>query len=259
MNCVYTALLGNYETLTEQPIALESSVDFICLTDDPSLTSKTWDVRLIDPVLPLDMVRSQRHLKILGHPYLKEYERSIYIDNTMILTAKPEEIFERYSNTSPLVLPLHSFRETVADEFRVVSRLFLDDPAKIAEQKAFYKKASPHILLQKPYTAGVLIRDHSDENLIKAMEIWEAQVMRYSRRDQLSINFAIELSGVDVFGYEMENYTPWFLTWEKETNRRHDKRYWHEDGFSLKYGIRRATNRARNAVFMARHPDRTAF
>ncbi|MEI9906549.1 MAG: hypothetical protein WDO06_00345 [Actinomycetota bacterium] len=33
VKCVYTALLGGYETLVEQPKALESSIDFICLTD----------------------------------------------------------------------------------------------------------------------------------------------------------------------------------------------------------------------------------
>ncbi|MBC7591354.1 MAG: hypothetical protein H7226_09980, partial [Salinibacterium sp.] len=55
---VYCALVGGYEKLLEQPAALESSIPFICLTDDPELRSATWDVRLIESEFALDRVRS---------------------------------------------------------------------------------------------------------------------------------------------------------------------------------------------------------
>ena len=45
----YTALIGSYERLQEQPEAKNTDIPFICLTDDPSLTSETWEVRLIEP------------------------------------------------------------------------------------------------------------------------------------------------------------------------------------------------------------------
>ena len=36
---VYTALMGNYEQLNEQPLAASSAFDFICFNDDPHLVS----------------------------------------------------------------------------------------------------------------------------------------------------------------------------------------------------------------------------
>jgi redox-sensitive bicupin YhaK (pirin superfamily) len=47
--CVYTTLVGGYEELNEQPIAQSSSIPFICLTDDPALTSNTWQIRRYPP------------------------------------------------------------------------------------------------------------------------------------------------------------------------------------------------------------------
>ncbi|MEI9906548.1 MAG: hypothetical protein WDO06_00340 [Actinomycetota bacterium] len=59
-------------------------------------------------------------------------------------------------------------------------------------------RSSSHIILdQRPYASGILIRNHDDEKVQEAMKIWHAQMMRYSRRDQLSTNAAIEMSGVD--------------------------------------------------------------
>lgn len=49
---VYTALLGRYEELNEQPTALNTDIPFICFTDDPNLVSETWQIHLVDPLFP---------------------------------------------------------------------------------------------------------------------------------------------------------------------------------------------------------------
>ena len=43
---------------------------------------------------------------------------------------------KNYDVTTPFVLAVHSFRETVADEFDVVAPLLLDDPTIVKKQKA---------------------------------------------------------------------------------------------------------------------------
>lgn len=63
---VYTALIGGYEDLINQPTAHGSSVEFICFTDNPHLESTTWRLEPMTPMLPFDMVRSQREIKIRG-------------------------------------------------------------------------------------------------------------------------------------------------------------------------------------------------
>src|SRR5690606_12290848 len=41
---VYTAIMGRYEDLVEQPMAAESDIDFVCFTDNQDVKSSTWKV-----------------------------------------------------------------------------------------------------------------------------------------------------------------------------------------------------------------------
>jgi hypothetical protein len=75
--CVYTALIGGYEVLNEQPIAATSSLPFICLTDDPELRSETWQIRRVEPLFGLDSIRSQREFKLRPHVHLPDFNCSI--------------------------------------------------------------------------------------------------------------------------------------------------------------------------------------
>jgi hypothetical protein len=148
--CVYTALLGGYEQLTEQPVARESSLDFVCLTDDATLVSETWRVRLVEPLLPHDAVRSQRALKIRAHASVPDYDVSLYIDNSIVLKAPPEvTLTELLPSKTPLALMAHGFRESVADEFRAVVGSGLDAPTDATSSSPITSKPIPG-----PWTCG---------------------------------------------------------------------------------------------------------
>src|SRR3954470_4532147 len=62
---VYTAVLGGDQPLREQPVAGDSTADFLCFTDDADLRSQTWEPVLVQPRLAGDVVRSARYLKIV--------------------------------------------------------------------------------------------------------------------------------------------------------------------------------------------------
>src|SRR5688572_8775764 len=89
---VYTALLGSGRELREAPVALESAADFLCFTDDPELRSETWEPVLVRPRLPGDLVRSERYLKIVGHPALAAYDRGLWVDHVVELESAPETV-----------------------------------------------------------------------------------------------------------------------------------------------------------------------
>ena len=80
--CVYTALFGRYEDLLEEPISRESSIDFICFTDDPYLTSDTWQIRVVQRAITEDAARSSRYPQICPQRSLDDYDVSLYIDNS---------------------------------------------------------------------------------------------------------------------------------------------------------------------------------
>ena len=220
--CVYTALVGNYERLNEQPIATSSDIPFICFTDDPDLRSETWQVRRIACALARDFPRSQREIKLRPHKYLPDFDASLYIDSNILLTERPEAIFERYFPASGLALAWHSFRRTVGDEFIEVYNNGLDDPGRFIEQLDHYLATCPDILDERPLWGGLLLCDLRSEPTRALLELWFTHVLRYSRRDQLAFNYVARQLGFAPDAIEIDNHRSWFHQWPLEAGRVRD-------------------------------------
>lgn len=220
---VYTALIGGYELLLEQPVALNSTLPFICLTDDPSLTSETWDIRIVEPAFPQDSIRSARALKIRGHPILAEFDETLWIDNTVLLKAEPTELLDQWLAHADLALPVHSFRENVAAEFDVVASQLIDDPARVNEQRAHYAASSPDVLKQRVHWTAVLAR-RATPSVQRLMLRWFDEVLRHSRRDQLSIGLALSSADFPVFEIDVDNFASDWHEWPKALGRRRQPR-----------------------------------
>jgi hypothetical protein len=220
--CVYTALIGKYERLNEQPVAKSSGWRFICLTDDPELSSETWECRLIRPVFAMDPVRSQRDLKIRPHLHLSEFDASIWIDNSVILDQPPEALWAARDKRSVFSLPRHTGRETLLDEFIAVTQLGFDDPSRIFEQLNHYTLAHPELLEEPCWWTAILLRQHNRQDMRLFGEIWAAHVLRYSRRDQLSVNVAMRQAGVIPFVLPLDNRRSSFHRWPHAPGRVRD-------------------------------------
>ena len=211
--CVYTTLIGGYEKLNAQPKARSSRIPFICLTDDPELESGDWTFRRVSPVFPQDPIRSQRDLKLRPHLHLRDFDVSLYIDNSVVLTADPEEILARLGGASGFSVPLHDVRPTVMDEFLEVSLHGLDDQGRIFEQMNHYLMSDADVLGERPFWTAILLRRHNDPAVMRMLEIWASHVLRYSRRDQLSFNAACRLAGFHPDPLEIAAASSWFHTW----------------------------------------------
>jgi hypothetical protein len=217
--CVYTALFGGYEKLNDQPAALQSNIPFLCFTDDTTLQSETWQIRVVTPIFTMDPARSQRDFKLRPHVHLPEFDVSLYIDNAVVLSQPPEPVFERYPPTSGFCLAKHSFRDTVLSEFmEVISRGF-DDPNRVFEQLNHYTLECPEVLEERPYWGGILLRDHRRPEVQAMLDVWYANVFRYSRRDQLSANAAFRQVGLTPDVMDIDNYSSWFHTWPHTPGR----------------------------------------
>lgn len=213
--CVYTALIGEHEGLNEQPAAHGSGIPFICLTDDPSLRSDSWEIRQVRPLLGRDPVRSQRAIKLRPHDYLPDFRASLYIDNTVLLRESPAEILRKYYPRSGFAIPQHSFRHKLADEFIRVYDEGLDEGARVVEQLNHYALIAPDVFEERPYWAAVQIRDHGNAAVRGLMELWFAHVLRYSRRDQLSLNFVLKECSFQPAAMLVDNHTSWFHQWPR--------------------------------------------
>jgi hypothetical protein len=170
-----------------------------------------------------DPVRSQRDFKLRPHLHLPEFDGSLYIDNSVLLTAPAERIIEKYNPDSGICIPLHASRTSVLDEFLQVVRLGRDDQNRVFEQLNHYLLSCPDVLKEKPYWGGILIRDHRNAKLQAALELWLAHVLRYSRRDQLSANYVFRDAGLSPDVLEIDSLSSWFHRWPAAEGRRDDQ------------------------------------
>ncbi|MCG7418118.1 DUF616 domain-containing protein [Microbacterium sp. ACRRU] len=217
--CVYTAIFGQYDALLDQPVSARSDARFICFTDDPELTSDSWEVRLVEPRFAADPVRSARLHKILGPQADVPFDVSVYIDASVRLRETPEVLVAEWlPDGVDLALPLHSYRDHLIDEFDEVIRLNYDDRARVYEQLADYAERSPDVLSARPHWTAILLRRRTDA-VSRAMRVWADHVLRYSRRDQLSVMVALD-DTVNYRGIDIDNFSSRFHEWPVTDKRR---------------------------------------
>jgi hypothetical protein len=121
--------------------------------------------------------------------FLSGYKRSLYIDNTVRLKAEPARIFEDFRNQR-WVMFIHNLRDCIYDEAEAVIEHGFEDPAVVRLQMERYRS------LGYPARNGLnlgtfILRSHDDLMVSQLGAEWHSQVVRYSKRDQLSFNFCV--------------------------------------------------------------------
>ena len=225
---VYTVVMGDGYSLPKT--VPQPRVDYICFTNIPDLVPNGWSLKVVPPLLPADLVRSSREQKIRPHRWLRGYSRSLYIDASVQLIEKPLLLWDHLIKDELNVLGLmhHSYRDNILDEFEAVLKAGFDDKGVLAKQIEAYKKYFPKTLNDKPNWGGLLARRHNEPACIEAMEIWFANVMRYSRRDQLSLPVAMSVLSEDRYRVVSGDiHGAEFHIWPRNGNQR-PKRYFDE-------------------------------
>lgn len=218
--CVYTYLIGSYDGLLPQPVAADSAVDFICFTDDPSLSSDEWEIVLVERRFPSDPVRSARYLKIVGDERLDQYEATLCIDASVLLRQRPEDIVAAWlGDDDAMAIAHHSYRRQTLDEFDEVVRLNYDDRERVHEQLIAYSLFHPAALEGRPLWTGMIARRRTPA-VAAAMKLWYEHVLRYSRRDQLSLPAILDQTALPVRVLEVDNFDSEFHQWPVIEGRR---------------------------------------
>lgn len=224
---LYTATMGKYERPFEiLPEAgfTSNHVDCFRFTDSQSgdyqaqdhETTRHWKEIVETPRLPGDPIRSARAVKILGHHVLSSHDVTVWIDNRVRLKVGIDELVDRFlPSDADIALPLHSYHRTLADEFNAVLSGRFDDPRAVRDQRQSYLRHSPLLATEPVYWTAILIRRNNDA-VRRFNTIWWENVLRYSRRDQLSFPFAQALSpDVIVSPIEIDNFESDVHEWRK--------------------------------------------
>ena len=217
---MYTVVTGGYEPVLEQHIARQHDTDLICFTDAEVSPDSGWQVRPLELVLPADTNRSSRYPKLLPHRVLPDYDESFYIDNNILLTVDPAVMFERFLPEGVAMAGFaHSFRATLRDEFEEVVKVGKEAAWVVEEQLRHYEAVDPEALDQRPVKGGFLFRRHHDPLVQEAMERWWINVLRYSRRDQLSLPIAARQVGLEIAVHEIDNHLSEYHEWPRGPQR----------------------------------------
>src|SRR5690606_3638283 len=173
------------------------------------------------PALPSDPGRSSRRIKVMAHELLSEFETSLYIDNSVQLKAAPSTVLAELAPEGALWASIdHSYRGSVLEEAEALMAVkHFDDPARIKEQVEHYAATVPEALRDKTLWTGILLRRHNDPLVVETQKIWWEQILRYSRRDQVSLPYAFRLSGLVPTVHRLDNFTSHLHEWPNAAGR----------------------------------------
>lgn len=220
---LYTVLMGNYEKLNPLPEIAQQGIDAFCFTDDATLRSTTWTIVPVEPAFAVDSVRSQRLIKILGHPSLNSFDETLFIDSTVHLKVNPNDILDSWLAEADLALPEHSFRSSVEEEFAEVIVGMLDSRERVTEQRDHYRKLYAETLASRPLWTAMMARRRAPA-VDEFSRVWAEHVLRYSRRDQLSVSVAAKVSGVALTRIPLDNHESDLHQWPIRSGLRSDVR-----------------------------------
>lgn len=190
---IYTVITGGYDTLKE-PFMKSEGWDYICFTDDPGLTSTTWEVRQVEA--EPNAQRLQRRIKIMAHEYLPEYRYTIYIDGSTRQLLDFNMLIREIGYAGGMVLKKHAKRHCVYEEIAACVKLNKDARKILMEQMDNYQNKWKYPSNNGLYETGILIRENCPlvNNLC---EHWYSELCLYSVRDQVSLPFALWNAGIN--------------------------------------------------------------
>jgi hypothetical protein len=194
---VYTAIAGARDRLkTDQ---CRDGADFYAFVDfegpDDLPTDSGWR---FDPVCRLftDPRRNAKIHKILSHLYLPGYRYSIWMDGSVSLRVPAADLVRQFLDGADVAMFRHRWRRCAYDVAANCARLHLDYEGLIAaqvaqlERRGWQRGAGQH-------ECAVILRRHTYA-VERFNALWWADVCRFSRRDQISVEWAAAAAGLRI-------------------------------------------------------------
>ena len=189
---VYTFIFGDYDDL-KSPAIVTPGWDYICFTDNHTLRSDVWDVR-VSPRRRSDLQLEHKKYagkhKILFRRYLQGYDLSLSIDANLELNCNLDDFMLEHFRAEDDIMICHRPLDCIYDDAELSKRRLLDNPARINAQVRRYRAAGcpAHNGL---YLSGIIARRHDRADVRHMCDLWWREYRHGSRRDQLSLNYAI--------------------------------------------------------------------
>jgi hypothetical protein len=192
---IYTALFGDYDNLIE-PAGSFPGCLFVCFTDQKHLKSKVWDVRFVEKNdMPNNFMN--RHFKFFPNLYFKDYDLSIYVDSHIRLLSNPYNLVLNSLKNHKVAVPKHISRLCIYEEAKVVVSAGRAPKEQVHNQmEAYFNDGYPKD--NGLGEMGIIMRRHSDLEVINLMNLWWFEYSTRVPRDQLSFCYVSWKSKIDI-------------------------------------------------------------
>lgn len=204
---VYTAITGHYDSLKMQPKEATSRTDLVAFVDGEKPVRKTrWRCLSAERAFDDHYLNAKMH-KILSHRSFPDKTYSLWLDGSVVInfTFPVEHLVSAYLADSDVAVLRHSRRTCIYQEAQAVLHKGLDDPKTILRQIERYTREG------YPSNAGlaencVILRRHTAA-VQEFNEAWWEEILKGSRRDQLSFNYVAWKCGLKY------SYFPGSIEW----------------------------------------------
>lgn len=204
---IYTCLVGGYDNLDE-PKVIDYDWDYICFSNDVELPDNSvWKIRRI-PFESDDKTTLSRYVKFHPHIVLKEYDVSVYIDANIVISGeKAYYFFDSIINNKHINIAIakHPARDCIYQEAIACLRAGRSDFREIVSHVNFLKKQEfPEFY--GLHENNIIYRLHNDESIVQVNELWWEVYLNHSKRDQLSLEYAVWKKGINIHNLFGDNF-----------------------------------------------------
>ena len=190
---VVSAIVGGYDAPL-LPAYVENEMDYIIFSDQKVPDFGIFDVRPL-PYVDIDKTRSARYVKTHLTRILGGYDVIIWLDGCIMPVAPLLPAIQDFvSSGCEFAAMLHPFRASPYEEMRMCIAIGKDDVPIIQRQREHYRSQGykSHCLIE----SNVFFVDARSEKVTEMLDLWWEQIRRFSRRDQLSLNYCLDKTGV---------------------------------------------------------------
>jgi GT2 family glycosyltransferase len=190
---IYTAICSGYDSI-KLPNTLDPRLDYILFSDRPAPATGVWQVRPVT-YYHQDETRRARYVKTHPHLLLPDYDIAIWIDAHIMILGDIYPMIARFIASKGVVAAVpHPGRTSIYEELGACIQRKIDDAETMRQQVARYRAAGfDHSDLIE---TNLMMFRLPDQRARAFLDVWWREIDCYSKRDQLSVNYALQKAGI---------------------------------------------------------------
>lgn len=214
---VFTAILGNCDSLKPAPKGVDRAV---CFVTDPSAHDDPRGWELVKHAAE-NPRREAWHLRAVPHRWFESYDRVIWIDASFTLTDVPRLL--RDAGHHPVAAIRHHVRKSAYQEAAQLAKIGQSRASGIQRQVSDYRKAGfnpRHLSI-----SCVIVRDRSPYAK-KFSETWAEQIHTYpDDNTQVSLDYSAFVHGFEIHGLNGTRHSNPYAIHDHEDHKRRRQPY----------------------------------